>query len=162
YAVDLLLDRPTYRRFAFAVLVWVAMLFGGHPETVSHTTFLCGLYLVWVVLIEKHAERLTWPFVRDRFAAVIGAVIVAALIALPLRGVGEGRFREREFFFVIATVLVLGVILAWPGISTGFHALFKLAANARLRLFLAWLLSIQLAAILEIIRRERAWHFLGG
>ena len=239
YAVDLLLERPTYRRFAFAVFVWVAMLFGGHPETVSHTTFLCGLYLVWVVLIEKHAERLTWPFVRDRFAAVIGAVIVAALVALPsiaplaealprskrfqelkvqpnligyysdlpsqvvlfqpnwfghppqervrgtatspesttgfagalaisaffallLRGIGEGRFREREFFFVIATFLILGIILAWPGVSTGFHALFKLAANARLRLFLCWLLSIQLAAVLEIIRRERAWHFLGG
>jgi hypothetical protein len=217
----------------------VAMLFGGHPETVSHTTFLCGLYLVWVVLVEKHETRLTWPFVRDRFAAVIGAVIVAALVALPsiaplaealprskrfqelkvqpneigyysdlpsqvvlfqpnwfghppqerargtatapesttgfagalaiaafvallLRGLNGRRWREREFFFVIATFLILGVILAWPGISTGFHALFKLAANARLRLFLCWLLSIQLAAVLDIIRRERAWHFLLG
>ncbi|MCU1348183.1 MAG: hypothetical protein JWO56_1213, partial [Acidobacteria bacterium] len=243
YAVDLLLERPTFRRFAFAVAVWVGMLFGGHPETVSHTTFLCGLYLVWVVLIErrdeKGGERLTWPYVRDRFAAVIGAVIVAALIALPviaplaealprskrfqelkeqpnvigyysdlpsqvvlfqphwfghppqervrgtqtapesitgfagslaiaaffallLRGLIGRRWREREFFFVIATLLVLGVILAWPIVSTGFHALFKLAANARLRLFLCWLLSIQLAAVLDSITRERAWHFLAG
>jgi hypothetical protein len=239
YVVDLLLERPTYGRFLFAVLVWVGMLFGGHPETVSHTTFLCGLYLVWVVLVEKHEQRLTWPFVRDRFAAVIGAVIVAALVAMPaiaplvealprskrfqelkvqpneigyysdlpsqivlfqpnwfghppqervrgtatapesttgfagalaiaafvtllLRGIFQRRWREREFFFVLASFLVLGVILAWPGISTGFHALFKLAANARLRLFLCWLLSIQLAAVLDLIRRERAWHFLAG
>ena len=239
FAVDLLLERPTFRRFAFAVAVWVAMLCGGHPETVSHTTFLCGLYLVWVVLIEKRDERLTWPYARDRFASVIGAVVIAALVALPviaplaealprskrfqelkvqpneigyysdlpsevvlfqpnwfghppqehvrgtatapesttgfagalaiaafvamlLRCIVERRWRDREFFFVLATFLVLGVILAWPGISTGFHALFKLAANARLRLFLCWLLSIQLAAILDVVRRERAWHYLAG
>jgi len=242
YAVDLLVERPTFRRFAFAVAVWVGMLFGGHPETVSHTTFLCSLYLVWVVLVERSVDGggLTWPAVRDRFAAVIGAVIVAALIALPaiaplaealprskrfqelkaqpneigyysdlpsqvvlfqpnwfghppqertrgtqtapesitgfagvlaiaafvallLRAIGERRWREREFFFVIATFLVLGVILGWPIVSTGFHALFKLAANARLRLFLCWLLSIQLAAVLDVIGRERrAWHFLAG
>src|SRR5437879_4414106 len=48
------------------------------------------------------------------------------------------------------------------GHRRGFHAIFKLAANARLRLFLCWLLSVQAAAILDVIRRERAWHYLAG
>jgi hypothetical protein len=239
YQVDLLAERPTYGRFLCTVAVWTAMLFGGHPETVSHTTFLCGVYLGWVVLIEKKGQPLTWRHARDRFAAVVGAVIVAALVAAPViaplveaiprskrfqelkaqpnaigyysdfpseilllqpnffghpplekprgtatspesttgfagalgvaaflalavRGIIERRWREREFFFVLATPLILGIILAWPIVSTGFHAIFKLAANARLRLFLCWLLSVQVAAILDVIRRERVWHYLTG
>jgi hypothetical protein len=239
FAIDLIAERPTYGRFAFAALTWAVMLFGGHPETVSHITFLGGLYLLWVVLVEKHEERLTWRYVRARLGAMTAAGIVAAFIALPLllpmaeaiprskrfqelkvqphavgifsdwpskivlfqpnwygqlpkerardtaaspesitgfagilgvaafvalglRAIVQRRFREREFFFVLATPIVYGIIVNWPVVSDIFHALFRLAANARLRLLFCFLLSAQAAAILDIIRKERAWHYLAG
>src|SRR5512140_510347 len=33
YAVELLAERRTYGRFVFAAVIWLPLLFGGHPET---------------------------------------------------------------------------------------------------------------------------------
>jgi hypothetical protein len=65
-------------------------------------------------------------------------------------------------FFVLATIFFLGVVLGWPGISTIFTMMFKLAANARLRSMLCFLGAIQTAALLDFVRRERAWPYLAG
>lgn len=239
YAIDLIAEVPTYGRFAFAAATWAVMLFGGHPETVSHITFLGGLYLLWRVLVEKHPEPRTWRFVRARLGAMTGAGLVAALLAMPVllpmaeaiprskrfqelkvqphavgvfsdwpskvvlfqpnwygqppkepardtatspesvtgfagilgvaafvalavRAIAQRRFREREFFFVLATPIVYGIIVNWPIVSDIFHAVFRLAANARLRLLFCFLLSAQAAAILDIIRKEKACHYLAG
>ncbi|MGZ7040084.1 MAG: hypothetical protein ACXVJO_18055, partial [Thermoanaerobaculia bacterium] len=100
-----------------------------------------------------HAESITG------FAGILG---VAAWIALLLRAIFLRRWRSREAFFVVATPIVLGIILAWPVVSTLFHLIFSLAANARLRLLLCFLLSTQAAAVLSLIERERAWWYLAG
>ncbi|MGZ7081080.1 MAG: YfhO family protein, partial [Thermoanaerobaculia bacterium] len=100
-----------------------------------------------------HAESITG------FAGILG---VAAWIALLLRTIFLRRWRSREAFFVVATPIVLGIILAWPVVSTLFHLIFSLAANARLRLLLCFLLSTQAAAVLSLIERERAWWYLAG
>src|SRR5213076_2184771 len=46
--------------------------------------------------------------------------------------------------------------------AAAFHALFKMAANARLRLLLCFVLSIQAAASLDLVLRKRSWEFLIG
>ena len=212
------------------------MLFGGHPETVSHTAFVMLLYVIWIALIERplpwrktvyavaaivlavgvgaliaapfiapFAEALTksfryqelqahpneigyysdlpseivlfQPHIYGRipfekpwntapaaesitgFAGVIG---IAAWFALLLRAIVRRRFREREVFYVIGTLIVLGITLAWPGVSTVFHLVFKLAANARLRLFLCWFLAAMTGAALNAVLRERAATLLAG
>ncbi|HET7433909.1 MAG TPA: YfhO family protein, partial [Thermoanaerobaculia bacterium] len=227
YCVDLLLERRTYARFVAAAVVWAVMLFGGHPETASHTFFLASLYVAWVLLVER---PLAW---RDALRLVItlgGALAVAGLLAAPLLApfaealtkskryhelkanpptaevpysdepsarvllqphftgqipmekswgpadaesitgfagffgiaawfallaelIGTRTWRRRETFFLLMTVFVLGVILAWPGFSETFHLAFKLAANARLRLLFALLLSLQTAAAVDLLQR---------
>ncbi|MEO8033862.1 MAG: YfhO family protein [Acidobacteriota bacterium] len=240
YQIDLLAERTTYRRFVCTAGVWTAMILGGHPETVSHISFLAGIYLLWIVVVEEgfgrrgHEAGTTGPAraALVKLSAAAGAIAVAALLAMPLlaplaeaiprskryqelkvqpneigyfsdhlsqivllapnffghpplerargtqtspesntgfagilgvaafialalRAFAQRRFREREFFFVLATVMVLGIMLAWPGISDLFHAVFKLAANTRLRLLFAWLLAIQAGAVLDLMLRHR-------
>lgn len=228
YALDLLLERRTFGRFTFAAALWAVMLFGGHPETVSHTFFISLLALLWTLFAER-------PFAtkREAWRAVLtlgGALTVAALLAAPflaplaeaitkskrfhelqaspnvvgyysdwasgivlvqphffgaipfeqtwgpagpesmtgfagVLGIGAWlallvhvvrtrSWRSRETFFVIATVMVVGIIMAWPGISTLFHLVFKIAANARLRLILALLLAVQTAAVIDLLQRH--------
>jgi uncharacterized membrane protein YfhO len=233
--IDLLAERVTYRRFLCAAAVWAVMLFGGHPETVSHAFFLAVLYLFWIVFVERPfrwrealrflfisgaaltiAALLAAPFLapvmegirRSKrfqelqaspnaigyysdfpsqvilvephfygqvpmeeswgpahaesltgFAGILG---VAAWFALLMHVIAERRWRSRECFFVLATPIILGIILAWPVVSTLFHLLFKLAANARLRLLLCFLLAAQIGAVVDLVERRRTRVWLCG
>jgi len=57
YVIDLLAERRTYGRLVAGAAVWAVMLFGGHPETVSHTFFVATLYVGWIVF---DAESGVW------------------------------------------------------------------------------------------------------
>jgi hypothetical protein len=92
-------------------------------------------------------------------ASILG---LAAMVALAIRAIALRRFRDREVFFVLATIFFIGVVLAWPGVSDIFTMMFKLAANARLRSMLCLLGALQTAAVLDFVRRERAWPYLLG
>lgn len=238
YQIDLLAERVSYRRFVCTAAVWTAMILGGHPETVSHVSFLAGLYLLWIVVVEeglgrRDGKRAPAKAALVKLFAAAGAIAVAALLAMPLlaplaeaiprskryqelkvqpnaigyfsdhlsqivllspnffghpplerprgtqtspesntgfagilgvaaflalalRALAQRRFRDREFFFVLATLMVLGIMLAWPGVSDLFHAVFKLAANSRLRLLFAWLLAVQAGAVLDLLLRNQS------
>ena len=75
YALDLLAERLTYGRFVFLAATGAVMLFGGHPETVSHTAFLAALYVLWLVLVERVTPRI--------LLAIGGAAVVTLLLAAP-------------------------------------------------------------------------------
>jgi Bacterial membrane protein YfhO len=75
YLLDLLAERVTYARFVALSVVGAAMLFGGHPETVSHTAFLAALYVLWLVFVERGAKRV--------LLAILGAAVVTVLLAAP-------------------------------------------------------------------------------
>lgn len=232
YSVDLMAERVTYRRFVFTAVLWGSMLYNGHPETVSHAAFLCGVYLLWIWIVERGTTfkklaltgaalacggMLAMPFIAPFLEAVprskryqqllvqphtigifsdwpskvllieptffghvpvekawvgaasaeglegaCGILALAALVALALRAIALRRFREREVFFVLATIFFIGVVLGWPGISNIFTAIFKLAANARLRSMLCFLGAMMTAGMLDFVRRERAWPYLIG
>jgi len=237
YATDLLAEQVTYRRFVFTSMLWAAILYSGHPETAAHAAFLCGLYLLWIIVVERGVKAFwsnrtvliaaigaiacgamlampfiapfvealprskryqelvvqphvvgmfsdwsskvllleptffghnpfEWPWVGSAIAegleGAAGILAFCSLIAIVLRAVALRRFRDREFFFALATIFFLGVVLGWPGISTIFSIFFKLAANARLRSMLCLLGALQTAAALDFVRRERAWPFLTG
>jgi hypothetical protein len=216
YVIDLLAERFTYPRFVAGAAVWAAMLFGGHPETVSHTFFIATLYVVWILFVERAVIGRKRTFVLS----LLGSLAVAGLLSAPLLApfaeavtkskrfhelkanstsvevpfsdlpsaklliqpqfygelpyetkpwgpahaesitgfagtlgiaawfvvlahvVRRRAWRSREMFFVLATVLVVGVILSWPIVRELFHVVFQLAANARLRLFLCLLLAM--------------------
>ncbi len=232
YSVDLLAERVAHRRFVFAAVLWAAMLYSGHPETVSHAGFFCAIYLLWIWLVEKATtlKNLAWiavalacgvmlamPFIAPFLEALprskryqqllvqphvigifsdwpskvllieptffghvplekawVGAataeglqgatsiLALAAFLALAVRTIALRRFRDREFFFVLAAIFFLGVILGWPGFANLFTLIFKLTANARLRCLLSLLGALMVAASLDFVRRERAWPFVAG
>jgi hypothetical protein len=93
------------------------------------------------------------------FAGVLG---IAAWIALLLRAIVTRRFREREMFWVVVTPMILGIILGWPIVSTLFHLVFSIAANARLRLLLCLVLAVQSAAAIDLLFRERMHALYAG
>ena len=93
YCVDLLAERRTAVRFAATAAVWAAMMYSGHPETVSHTIFFTGLYALWIAFVE-----------RDRGGASTDSTGVSA------EGT-RGRFR---FLMTLAATIAVGVLLAAP------------------------------------------------
>jgi hypothetical protein len=224
---DLLLDEVTWPRFLTATGVWAVMLYGGHPETVSHTAFFVVLYVLWsmgrrwrnaaavaiaialgaliaapfiapfaeaitkskryqelqvhpneigyysdfpsqVILFQPHFfghvpyERPWGPAVAESITGFAGILGIASWFAVVLRALVRRRFRDRELYFAIGALIVLGIMLAWPGVSTAFHLVFKLAANARLRLMLCWMLAVLTGAALDAVLRDRAAFLLFG
>ncbi len=235
YQIDLLAERVTYARFLFAIGLWAVMLFGGHPETVSHIFFLALLYLAWILVVERVLPRrmalrltsilaaalllsalvaapflapfaeavrrskryqelrvqpneigyysdrpsqalllqphffgavpreLAWgPARAESITGFAGFLAVAAWFGVLCDVALRRRWRSREAFFLLATPIILGIILAWPVVSTIFHAVFKLAANARLRLLLCFVLSVLAASTVDSLQRGRIRPYLAG
>ena len=234
-ALELLIERRTYSRFVFAVIVWATMLYGGHPETVTHVTFFGGLFALWIAFVER---PVAWRDATRALVLAAAAIFVAALIASPFiatfaetvkksrrfqelqvheneeppfsdfpsaiatfepnfyghapfekpngpataesitgfagilglaswfallfRGIAQRRFRSREMFLVILALIATGIAFNWPVISALFHFVFKLAANARLRLLICFAGAAMTAAAIDTARRERSTPFLLG
>ncbi len=100
-----------------------------------------------------------WAESITGFAGILG---VAGWLALLLNAIAERRFRTRELFFVVATPIILGIILGWPIIGSAFHAVLSIAANARMRLMLCFLVAIQSAAMIDLLERRRTRPALFG
>lgn len=225
YAIDLLVERITYGRFVFGAILWTAIIFGGHPETVSHIFFIALFYVIWLLVcgaiakpvrfiltlgavmvvaaalsspfLATFAEAITkskryqflqaWqkvegdesgiPFVialfephffgdvpieapwgpehAETITAFAGLLGVAGWFALLIDAFMRRRFRTREFFFVLMTPILIGIVFNWPVIGTIFNRLFALAANGRMRLLVAFVFAIQAAALVDLIERQR-------
>jgi len=79
----------------------------------------------------------------------VGSLGVVGGIATALSVVRGRRWRSREAFFVLATIVAIGIVYFWPGIVDAFNLLFRFAANARVRLLIAFFLSVQIAAAID-------------
>ncbi|MEO8382345.1 MAG: YfhO family protein [Acidobacteriota bacterium] len=119
YTLDLLAERVTYPRFVALAVAGTIMLFGGHPETVSHTAFLAALYVLWIVVIERGKARL--------LAAIAGAAVITLLLAAPfLAPFAEAVTKSKRYQELESRVTEPPVAFAdWPSaillFSPGFH-----------------------------------------
>lgn len=93
--------------------------------------------------------------VTEAVAGFSGLLGFGACLAMLIRVVIGRRFRDREFFFVLATLLTFAVIDDTPFISAPIRELFSLALNSRFRLQFSFMLAVQTAALLHYARRER-------
>ena len=107
-------------------------------------------------------EAVWGPAHPESITAFAGFLGVAAWFAILANVIATRAWRSREFFFVLATLLVLGIVMSWPGVREVFHFVFRLAANARLRLLLALLLAVQTAAMVDLIERGKRVAVLTG
>lgn len=121
-----------------------------------------------VVLFQPHfygdlpIEQPWGPETAESITGFAGVLGIAGWFAILLNAGIERRFRTREVYLLIATLLVLGIILGWPVISTVFHSMTSLAANARVRLLLGFLLAVQAASVVDLMERGRVICCLAG
>ncbi|MGA7615039.1 MAG: YfhO family protein [Thermoanaerobaculia bacterium] len=77
-AIDLVLEKPGYGRWLFLTFAFLALLTGGHPETVALVVGFGGCYTVVVAIF-------FWKEIAfRRVFAVAGAGIAGFLLALPV------------------------------------------------------------------------------
>ncbi|HVS33366.1 MAG TPA: YfhO family protein [Thermoanaerobaculia bacterium] len=122
-----------------------------------------GYYSDWpsfiVLLQPKFFGDVPWekawgPATAESITGFAGTFGIAAWLALLIDTIARRRWRSREAFFVLGTLIVLGIILAWPVVSEVFHFVFQLAANARLRLLFCFLLAVMTAAAIDLARER--------
>ncbi|HET8798961.1 MAG TPA: YfhO family protein, partial [Thermoanaerobaculia bacterium] len=134
------------------------------PETASEVPF--SDYPSAILLLQPRfwgkAPIDTWGAAHaESISGFAGYLGVVAWFALLAHVIARRAWRSRETFLLLATILVLGVILSWPGIGDAFHLLYRLAANARMRLLLVFLLAALTAALIDLIGRDRRSVLIG-
>jgi hypothetical protein len=92
YGLELLIERPSYKRFLFFVAMWVVLFLGGHPETVSHAALATGLYLIFVLVADRRRDAL--PLLGRYVAALFVAVLISLPLLLPF---AEGLRKSRRY-----------------------------------------------------------------
>jgi hypothetical protein len=126
-------------------------------------------YFSWIATFQPHffghiPDEKPWKDAAgaESITGFAGILAIASWFAVLFRTIATRRFRDPEVFFLLAAVLVMGVVFNWPVISPLFHAVFRLAANARLRLFLCFLGALVTAAAVDAAMRETPRWFLAG
>ncbi len=99
-----------------------------------------------------HAESISG------FAGILG---IAGWLATLVHVVRTRKWRSHEAFFVLAAVVAVAVIFDWPGFGDLFHAVFRLAANMRVRLLLVLIMAMLTACAVDLITRDRSSVLIG-
>lgn len=86
------------------------------------------------------------------FAGLLG---IAAWFGLLVRVIVKRDWRSREFFYVLALVLVFAIVDDWPYVAPPFRHLMDMALNSRLRLLFCFLAALQTAALVHHLRNDR-------
>ena len=153
YVLDLLAEEVTYARFVALAAIGAAMLFGGHPETVSHTAFFASLYVLWMVLVERRSPRV--------LAAIAGAAVVTTLLAAPfLAPFAEAVTKSKRYQELQNRVEEAPVPHTdWPSAILLFSPRFQGEAHAEAISGFAGIFGVAawLAMLAHVIRR-RAWR----
>src|SRR5438105_5749223 len=127
-----------------------------HPQYVGFTDSRSSVLLLQPHFFGAVPKEKAWgPAVAESLGGFAGVLGIAGWLALLIEAAVTRRWRTREFLFVLAAPLLLGVILDWRIIAGPFNLLFGLAANARVRLLLCFVISVQAAAAIDLVERGR-------
>jgi hypothetical protein len=119
---------PPFSDFASAVLLLQPRFFGELP-----------------------IERPWGPATLESICGFAGVLALASLVgaAFIVR-----RWRGIETLYLLGALLCFGIVLGWPVISEGFHAIAGLAPAMRMRLGIVWFAAILIAPVLDHPRRS--------
>jgi len=122
-----------------------------------------------IVLFQAHFfgrvpfEKPWGPAVAEPLGGFAGVLGIASFFALIVHVVRRRAWRSTELFFVLATIIVFGVINGWPVIGDLIHAVLPIVAHARFRLLFVLLLGVQAAAAIDLAQRgERTPIVIGS
>jgi hypothetical protein len=100
-------------------------------------------------------ERPWGPAAAEPVSGAAGIFRFAAFVAIAIIVVRKRAWRSREAFYLLVSLFLFGILMSWPGLRQLIHAIFPIAANARLRLPLALFLALLSAAALDGIGGAR-------
>jgi hypothetical protein len=99
----------------------------------------------------------TWgPAAAESLCGFAGLLGIGAWFALLFRAIARREFRTREFFYVVATLLLFLLLDDFAPLSKPFQAAFPLALHMRLRLPFMLLTAVMAAAVLHRGRTDRS------
>jgi hypothetical protein len=107
-------------------------------------------------------EEAWGPAVAEPVGGFAGVLGMAAFFGLLAHVIRRRAWRSTELFFVIATVIVFGVINGWPLIGDAIHAVLPVVAHARFRMLFVLLMGIQAAAAIDLTQRGERTPFVVG
>ena len=107
-------------------------------------------------------EKAWGPAVAEPVGGFAGVLGIAAFFGLLAHVIRRRAWRSTELFFVIATVIVFGVIDGWPYIGDAIHTVLPVVAHARFRMLFVLLMGIQAAAAIDLTQRGERTPFVAG
>ena len=114
----------------------------------------CAVLLLQPHFFGQAPLELPWgPAQTEGLGGYAGVLAAASFVALLANAIATRKWRTREMFFVLATILSLGVIFNWPGVKEAIHFILPMAAHARVRFLLVLVLAVQTAAAIDLARR---------
>jgi hypothetical protein len=155
--VSLLLAAPVLLPFAEILpysTAYEAARGASHANATAYSDFHSLALLVQPRMYGQRPGPTWYQTLIETVAGFSGLLGIGAFCGMLIRALLRRRFREREVFFLIATVLMFAVIDDWPYISAPIRHLFSISLNARFRLLVAFLLSVQTAALIHYVRSE--------
>ncbi|MBV8516723.1 MAG: YfhO family protein [Acidobacteria bacterium] len=100
-------------------------------------------------------ERPWGPAAAEPVSGAAGVFRFAAFVAVLIAVIRKRAWRSREAFYLVVSVFLFGILMSWPGLRQLIHAIFPIAANARLRLPLALFLALLSGAAIDEARETR-------
>ncbi|HEX8407745.1 MAG TPA: YfhO family protein [Thermoanaerobaculia bacterium] len=131
--------------------------------SLPYTDLNCMIVLFQAHFFGRAPFEEPWgPAVTEPVGGFAGVLGIASWVALLVSVIRRRAWRSTEFFFVIVTVIVFGVINGWPLIGDAIHAVLPIVAHARFRLLWVFLMGVQAAAAIDITLRGERTPLLAG
>ncbi|HET8772851.1 MAG TPA: hypothetical protein VFP80_03635, partial [Thermoanaerobaculia bacterium] len=99
---------------------------------------------------ELPIERPWGPATLESICGFAGVLALASLVAAVFL---IRKWRSIETLYVLGAILCFGIVLGWPLIREGFHAIAGLAPAMRMRLGIVWFASVLIAPVIDQPRR---------
>jgi hypothetical protein len=121
-----------------------------------------------MVLFQAHyfgrapQEKPWGPAVAEPVGGFAGVLGIASFFGLLAHVIRRRAWRSVEFFLVIATVIVFGVIDGWPLLGDAIHTVLPVVAHARFRMLFVLLMGIQAAAAIDLTQRGERTPLIAG
>jgi hypothetical protein len=125
----------------------------GHESGTAYSDFHSLALLAHTRLYGQRPAPLWGYAITENVTGFAGLAALGAFFGMLVHVVARRRFREREAFYLLGTIIAFAVVADLPYLSAPVKQLFSIALNARFRLQFAFLLAVQLAALLHYRRR---------
>lgn len=96
------------------------------------------------------------PGHAESMSGFAGVLAVVGCVAVLVRASIERRWRDREVFFALAFLAVLGMLANVPPLKEVVTFVIPFTAHARLRVLLCWLGAVLAGAFVDRVRERRA------